>query len=368
MKRRDAHGGDVYAAAKELRRPLPDLLDYSASINPLGPSPRLWPALAQARPLIAHYPDPDAVALRSEIAALWRCPIDRVVAANGSAELIATIPRVFQLRHVLIIGPTFSQYAQAVEQAGGRVTMVHAERATGYRPPIDAVLESLQPARSTRTALVDAVILCNPNSPTAQAVDVRMVLRLARAAARRNILLILDEAFADYTEQVSVRGASVPWRQTIVLRSVTKFHALPGLRAGYAITSRARAAQIRAAIPPWSMNVLAQVGALAALKDLDHARRSRAFMAQERPRMSAHLGSLPGCRVYPSETNFIWFETPQGVPARLVTARLRRQGILVRDASTVPGATPQSLRIAVRTRPENDRLIRALARCLVLNT
>ena len=144
---RIGHGGDVYAAARELGRDLHRLLDFSASINPLGPSPAAVRTLRTAEVLLGHYPDPACWALRQALAAYWKRPSEEFLVGNGSTELIHLLPRTLGIRHLLLIGPTFSEYAEAMTRAGGRVTMLMADRADGYRPPLESVLATLQKGR-----------------------------------------------------------------------------------------------------------------------------------------------------------------------------------------------------------------------------
>lgn len=360
--KRAAHGGDVYAAARELRRPVGQLLDFSASINPLGPSPAVGPALGQASELLGHYPDPACRDLRQALAAFWNRSPDEFLIGNGSTELIHLLPAALQIRHLLIVGPTFSEYKAAMVRAGGRVSMVMARRRDGYRPPLEQVLAALEKGSRKTTAgpPLDAVMLCNPNSPTGQVCEAAMVRRLARQAARLGQWCIVDETFADYCEQVSLLRERLPAR-TLVLRSFTKFYGLPGLRVGYAAGGAAVMRQLTAQQPPWSVNMPAQRAAQLALKDRRHSKRSLRFMEEERARFMKGLGRLPGCVPFPSAANFLLVELPARLKAARVASSLKRQGLLVRDCSQVPGLTDRSIRLAVRSRADNDRLLRALS-------
>jgi threonine-phosphate decarboxylase len=276
------------------------------------------------------------------------------------------LPSALQLRHLLVIGTTFSEYARAMERSGGRVSMVLAEREHGYAPPLTRAIDLLDEKRHTRRTggpRIDAVVLCNPNSPTGQACPVEDVRRIALAASRRKVRFILDETFADYCEGRSILPGMKTTGQAIVLRSFTKFFGLPGLRIGYLIAKGDVAQRIRASQAPWSVNALAQEAACAALVDRRHAARSRSFMLRERARFEALL-SKAGCILFPSEANFVLVELPLGWQARTVTATLRRQGLLIRDCSSVSGLNARSIRVAVRTGTENNRLARALTQLL----
>jgi threonine-phosphate decarboxylase len=360
--RTNGHGGDVYAASRELHRDIHQLIDFSASINPLGPSPAVWRAITRSRHLLRHYPDPRCWTLRQALASRWDRSPDHIVVGAGSSELIHALPRALGLRHLLVVGPTFSEYANAMSRAGGQFTMVVAERQKNYAPPLDHALRLMNASeRRTHTPHeIDAVVLCNPNSPTGQACEADAVMQVARAAERRRLWLILDESFAEYDEGGSILSQAQSLRRVIVLRSLTKFYGLPGLRVGYAVSQGNVSRQLGGQLPPWSVNAIAQVAAIAALKDDGHARRSLSFMRRERGRFTALLAGLPGCVVYPSRANFILMELPAGWQAKNVTALLRRDGLLVRDCSVVPGLHSRSVRVAVRTRRENDRLVKAL--------
>lgn len=362
---RIGHGGDVYAAARELGRDLHQLLDFSASINPLGPSPAALRTMRAAEVLLSHYPDPACWALRQSLARHWHRPAEEFLVGNGSTELIHLLPRTLAIRHLLLIGPTFSEYAEAMTRAGGQVTMLMADRANGYRLRLELVLAALQKRRrpASGASPIDAVLLCNPNSPTGRACDAGAVRTLARLVARRGLWCIVDESFAEYADHASILSEPLPPR-TVVLRSFTKFYGLPGLRAGYAVAKPGVIAQIATQQPPWSVNMLAQQTALAALQDARHAGRSLRFMERERARVQKALTRLPGCTVFPSAVNFLLMELPVGQKATAVVAVLRRQGLLIRDCSQVPGLNGRSVRIAVRSRADNDRLLRALSSLL----
>jgi threonine-phosphate decarboxylase len=362
---RIGHGGDVHAAAREMGRGFHRLLDFSASINPLGPSTSALRAFGQATPLLRHYPDPTCWDLRHALAAHWRRPAGEFLIGNGSTELIHLLPTALQIRHLLIVGPTFSEYAAAIKRCGGRVSMVMANRADGYRPPIEdlhALLHGITRGGNDRLP-IDALFLCNPNSPTGQVCEAAAVRRLARLAARRGLWFLVDETFVEYCGDASILSQALPAR-TVVLRSFTKFYGLPGLRVGYVTAKPHIIARIAAYQPPWSVNMPAQRAAKAALQDVRHAGQSLRFMDQERAWLLKGLERLPGCSVFPSAANFILMELPVGLKAGTAVAALRRQGLLIRDCSQVPGLNTRSVRVAVRTRVENERLLTALSQAL----
>ncbi|MDP3091125.1 MAG: threonine-phosphate decarboxylase CobD [Nitrospira sp.] len=361
--KKSVHGGDVYAASRELGRKITELIDFSASINPLGPSPNVWRAITGARHLLPHYPDPECWDLRQALASRWHVKPGQILVGNGSMELIVALPRALKIDHLLLVQPTFSEYAASMARAGGRVTTVCADRDEQYALPIDRLCGLLErPTKGFRT--IEGIVLCNPNSPTGRACEADEVLKLARAAQRRGVWLIVDETFTDYCPERSILSLVASWSRVVILRSLTKFYGLPGLRVGYAVAAPTVIQQLRNELPPWSVNIMGQVAALAALQDTAHAKRSLQFVEEERTRISSALACLPGCTVFPAHANFIFVELPPGWPARSMTEWLRREGLLIRDCSSVLGANPRSIRIAVRSRQDNDRLLKSLSRVL----
>ncbi|MCA1958358.1 MAG: threonine-phosphate decarboxylase CobD [Nitrospira sp.] len=359
----DAHGGNIYAVARELDCRPDAIVDFSASINPLGPSPMVWKAIAAARQFVTHYPDTSCWELRQALGHRWGIDPEQIVVGNGSMELIDAIPRALKLRRLLIVHPTFSEYERAMARAGGSVVTVYAQREQDYAIPIDHLVQLLDSSKG-RARSFEGLVLCNPNSPTGRACSVEAISHLAKLAARRKLWLVLDEAFADYCPERSVLPQAASWPRVIVLRSMTKFYALPGLRVGYAVASRSVVRRLRAQLPPWSVNAIGQVAALAALGDKAHAEKSLRFMGRARARFVSLLSTLPDCRVIEPSANYVFVELPQGWQAETMAARLKRQGLLIRDCSSVPGVSARAIRVAVRRPSENNRLIKALSTLL----
>jgi threonine-phosphate decarboxylase len=353
-----AHGGNIYHAARERGCQPQDLLDFSASINPLGPSLRAISKLRQGLWAVRHYPDPDAQDLRQALAA--RFGIDRscILIGNGSSELIHLLPSALSLTRAIIVGPTFSEYARAMTQWGGEYSYVFAERKDEYRPPVQTILNRL----GDEHFVGDAVFLCNPNSPTGQMLSRREVLQVVERAAKHGRWMVLDETFIDFCEEESLSHDIARHPRLLVLRSFTKFYGLPGLRIGYLVSHPHVIQQLQGHQPPWSVNALAQAAALAAFKDRGHRRKSLVFMKKERARFSQALTALPGMHVFSSAANFLLLELPKTVPVSTVVDTLRQSRILVRDCSDVPGINGYTIRVSINTTRNNNALVRALRR------
>jgi threonine-phosphate decarboxylase len=258
------------------------------------------------------------------------------------------------------MGPTFEEYARALLDAGSSIKYVHAAQKERFRPPLTQLIGELSAARSE----FDAVFVCNPNNPTGQVMNRPAMRELAQAVDRHQGWLIVDEAFIDYCMPASVVPLINAYPRMIVLRSLTKFYAMPGLRIGYLVGAPKVVDQLKDRQPPWSVNSLAQAVSLAILHDEAYAKKSRTFMKRERPRFMRELRAVTRLRVYPSAGNFVLIELPASTTTREVTDRLAAEGLLVRDCSMVPGLTTHTIRVAIKTRKDNRRLIGALGVCV----
>lgn len=362
------HGGNIYRAARESSRKALDFCDFSASINPLGIPPSVKRILRNAAPQIQHYPDPEGWALRAAIAKRHRVSARNVLLGNGTTELIYAIPPGRNIRHALIIGPTFSEYVHALELANSQVTILNARSQNNFHPPIIEAVKMVKKPRPvsgvsrTRQIPIDAVFFCNPNSPTGQCVSRKVVYRTLNEVKQTGGLLIVDETFVDFCEEKSVVCRAARDDSLLVLRSFTKFYGIPGLRVGYAIGTEKTLKPLQARLPPWSVNTLAQEAALACVSDNGFKEKSLSFFQKERQRFHQALQEIPGCRVYPSFANFFLIELPRPLTSRQVSVVLREQGILVRDCSNYPGLNKRNIRLAVRTSKENSRLVNRLMR------
>ena len=371
---RARHGGNVHAVAREEHLPVRKLIDFSASINPLGFPPGVRRALIRAIPSSIHYPDPVGYDLRARVGAFHGIVPESIVLGNGSAELISVLPRALSLRHGLVIGPTFIEFERALALAGAQCTYVHAEAKDQYDPPVDRVCHILSKGKGRnghtkshqrgRAKRIDAVFLCNPNSPTGRALPPSIVLRLLNAVRKAQARLIVDEAFVDYCGSRSVIQNVEQSPDLIVLRSFTKFFAIPGIRIGYVVGHKEVVDPIREAIPPWSVNNFAQAAAMDALDDREFRRRSVAFMRQERIRFGRLLRRIPGIRLYPSQVNFFLLELPPDCMAERVVNFCREQRLLVRDCQDFAGIKANTLRLAIRLPGDNDRLVSVLTRAI----
>jgi threonine-phosphate decarboxylase len=342
--------------ARQLGVAAEELLDFSASINPLGPAPGIRAAVAAAFDLVGHYPETGSPGLRRALAGYHALPAESIAVANGSTELIHLLPRLGgrSSGRALLIVPTFSEYAHALELAGWSLDYLFLSPENGF---------ALDPARVAAELAhgYDLLFFCNPGNPTGRLYPPDEIAALYASCRRAGCLFVLDEAFIDFAEENSAKHLLAESDDWLILRSMTKFFGFPGLRLGYAIAAPAVTARLQRLLPPWSVGVLAQAAALAALADREHCRRTREFVSAERQRLAEGLGRIAACRVYPGAANYLLVQLGSGMTAAALQHRLLAQRILIRDCSNFAGLDERFFRVAVRSEAENDKLLQALA-------
>jgi len=200
---------------------------------------------------------------------------------------------------------------------------------------------------------------CNPNNPTGLLIPKGEMREILNYALREGVRVVIDEAFMDFIENESLVKDAVQSQHLICLRAFTKFYGMPGLRVGYAVANEETAASLATSLEPWSVSTIAERAAVAALNDWGYTKKTRSLIAKERDRLLSALRLLPGVEPFPSSVNFIFIKLASK-DSRTLTQTLGQRGILIRDCSSFPNLNNRFVRIAVRTRRENERLLAAL--------
>lgn len=357
---RFAHGGTLFALAASMGIEPESLFDFSASINPLGPAPGVRPAVAAAFDRVVHYPEVGSPRLCRALAAYHALGEELIVVANGSTELIHLLPRLTgkSAGRALLLAPTFSEYAHALELADWQIDYLCLSPEDGFTLDLAQVATELAQG-------YDLLFFCNPGNPTGRLYPVEAVAALHDLCRQAGCFFVLDEAFMDFAEEHSSKHrlpeGDDDW---LILRSMTKFFGFPGVRLGYAMASPTLVARLQQLLPPWNVGGLAQAAGLAALADREHCRRTREYVDAERELLASQLGALPGLTLFPGAANYQLLQITSGMTAAALQEKLLATRILIRDCSNFIGLDGRFFRVAVRTGDENDRLLQNLKRVL----
>lgn len=325
------------------------VLDFSTNINPFGPSPAVRQALANLDP--APYPDRHADAISQAIARERGVPRQRVLVGNGASELIWLIALAYadRGRRVAVLSPTYGEYAHACRVMGAEVVEIWADEVDGYA-------FGARQAESLARSQPDIVFVCNPNNPTGRLLSADSLSHLR--AAVPEALWVIDEAYRAFAHEPP---ALEHWldetggTRVLLLRSLTKEHALAGLRLGYVLGAQETLAPLRLAQPPWSVSTVAQEAGLAALLDGSHVQRTVATTRAIGVELQSGLHAL-GLEVLASDTHYALVKVGD---AATVTATLLAHGMLLRSCASF--GLPAHVRIAPRQPADNARLLATIA-------
>jgi threonine-phosphate decarboxylase len=350
------HGGTIHNTARLAGLAPEQILDLSASINPLGPSKAVRQAILDSLELIVHYPDPYADQLKAALADYHQIDPASIIPTNGSTSAIHLLPSVIKGSTALIVAPAFSEYATALARNNWQIIYHLLTPDNGFNLDLDKLAETVRKHRP------DLLFFCNPANPTGILYTKARIRELLALCKSSDTVLVLDEAFMDFCgeEQSSIHDL-LAFGSGVVLRSMTKFHALAGLRLGCAIASPAIAAQLRAAVLPWEVNSLAQAAGIAALQDTDHAKATIALIADQRSWLLENLAELPGLKAASSNTNYLLIELTGTMDSSCLKERMfSNQRIMIRDCSSFAGLSNRFVRVAIRDRQDNQRLVDGL--------
>jgi threonine-phosphate decarboxylase len=338
------HGGDVPEG----------LLDFTTNLNPLGPPRQALDAYERASTRIASYPPAHPRGLERKFAEWIGVEPERVVAGNGSVHLIYLLVRVLRAANPYVVVPTFSEIANALAVAGSPAHPIQLAPASGYALRIASIYGALKNG-------ADAIWIGRPNSPTGTIVEEKVALEIAARCLVRDAWCIFDEAFIDFASGArSLAPLLARNPRAIVLRSLTKSFAIPGIRIGFAVASPELIARLSEAIEPWSVNAAAEAVADACLElTPDYLNRARTIVEEERAFIQRELSKIADLHVIPSAANFMMIEIAREPSSGAFAAHMTKHKIAIRDLSHLPGCGPGMYRIAIRSHQDNERLIAA---------
>ncbi|WP_339252011.1 threonine-phosphate decarboxylase CobD [Sporosarcina sp. FSL W8-0480] len=347
-----AHGANPRHVYEKLGLEIPAaILDFSENCNPAGPPPavlKLWPHLISR--LIA-YPDPSGEPFLSEVANYHGIPVSSVVAGNGAAELLSLIAERYRGKQAIVVHPTFSEYEATLQGRGVEIIRIVSSEEDGFKLPVEAILGAIPSA--------SVLYLCTPNNPTGILPDRADLLSIIHKAGKIGCEVVLDEAFIDFIdENKSFIPLMNDFPHVIIVRSMTKMYAIPGIRLGYAVAQPEVIAELKEQLPHWNVNGIASAIGAVCLEQEEYRNEAIRHANEERRKMTDFL-KQHGCTVINSETNFLVFKPSNA--GKLYTDMLRRS-IVLRHTENFRGMDGHYLRIGMKSSEEMEKLRSNLAK------
>ena len=348
------HGGNPSGDLSRFGLRQRQVIDFSTSLNPLGPPPIIidkWPDLIEG---IKDYPSVEGEGISEYYRDKFGLADENIMAGNGSTEFIYLIPRSLGLRRVIIPFPSFHDYERSVLLSGAEVTrlpFIKGDRSPGIDQ--ERLVEHLKSS--------DALWIGRPNNPTSDLLPKDLINNLASKFPDK--WFIIDEAFIQFLEgweeESFITGMMKP--NILVVHSLTKFYALAGLRLGGLIGNGDILSRIRILKEPWTVNGVADRAALLLKECEDYEENTRAFVSRERDRIFKRLKETEGVSAFPSSANFVLCRWTATKELDDLLRHLLLNGMYVRDCRNFPGLEDNFFRIGLRSSHENDKLISAIS-------
>ncbi len=344
---RPTHGGNLDWAVSLINCPRSAIIDFSASINPLGPPNSAMEAIGKGLSELQHYPNPDYSQFCEVIAQKHQLTKEYILPSNGAAELLTWIAwEVNSGDGMLLPAPCFADYKRALRTFDLDFTSY----------PLDSL--------ETKFKITDkgnwALLINNPHNPTGKLwTKETLIKHLADFA-----LVIVDEAFMDFlppNEQQSLIELVKDYDNLVILRSLTKFYSLPGLRIGYGVSHPERIRRWQKWRDPWSVNTLAALAGCAVLEDKNFEKLTWEWLPVAKHNLVQQLANIEQLEVFPSHANFLLVKSEMTAP-QLQLKLLQEDCIFIRDCLSFPELGKQYFRVAIKKDQDNNKLANAIAR------
>ncbi|MGL5417011.1 MAG: threonine-phosphate decarboxylase CobD [Clostridium sp.] len=340
------HGGNIEEIKRKFN--LNEITDFSANINPLGINNKVKEAMIKEIDNIEIYPDITYFNLKKAISEYEEISIDNIFLGNGAAEVIFNIVRAIKPKRALNIVPTFSEYEEALGSIDCEIE--HYEMDKDFILKEDFI-DSIKN--------IDILFICNPNNPTGKIIDKTLIKQILKKGLDESVTIVLDESFIDFLEnknEHSFIGEIEDYENLIIVKSLTKFFAFPGIRLGYGVTkNKEYLEKIKKVEIPWSINRIAQKAGEVALKRTSYIKATIENLNEEKEFLLESLNRFKGLQIFDGTVNFIFFKGKENLKELLL-----EKAILIRSCENYKGLEKGYFRIAVRKREENIKLINAL--------
>lgn len=348
----DLHGGNIYKFQREGKR---DILDYSSNINPLGVPETLKEAIKNSFEVLERYPDINYVELRESIGRYNGVSKENIIVGNGATEVLFLYMKALSPKRALIVSPTFAEYERGLKNIDSEIEYFPLdeirEEGKNY---FDLDIEKLK----KEGAKFDLVVLCNPNNPTGNFIDVERIKDLNESLEKNGTRLFIDECFIEFMTNWQKKTSKILRNKNIfILRALTKYFALPGIRLGYGITYDMdivkKIGDIR---EPWTVNAFADLAGKVILDDKEYMEKTDKWIVEERKNFVEELKKIEEVEVFETYSNFILLKLKTLTSEEFVKRMLDR-GILVRDAKNFKFLNEKYVRIAIKDVEKNRNFI-----------
>lgn len=350
------HGANVDNMAKKFGKNENDIIDFSSNVNPHIISD-LGKYVLEGLEKSRSYPDINYTNLRNNISDYIKVDSELIIPGNGATEIIYLLMKSIK-RRLAILNPTFSEYGRGAKLNNLEIIYFHLKEENNFSIDLDEIQKNMDK--------FDSLFICNPNNPNGKVKDLNELLDLM---IENDKLLIVDETFMEFVgeeEKYSLINKIEQTPNLFILKAVTKFFGMPGLRLGYGVTSNKQIIKnIYEYKEPWTINSFAENLSNYLFKDKEYINGSKDYYINERKFMLEELRKISRLKVYDTDTNFVLIKLDDDEANSLKLELFEKYNILIRDASNFIGLDKSYIRVAIKSHNDNKVLIESLRKILV---
>ena len=350
------HGANVDNMAKKFGKNENDIIDFSSNVNPHIISD-LGKYVLEGLEKSRSYPDINYTNLRNNISDYIKVDSELIIPGNGATEIIYLLMKSIK-RRLAILNPTFSEYGRGAKLNNLEIIDFHLKEENNFSIDLDEIQKNMDK--------FDSLFVCNPNNPNGKVKDLNELLDLM---IENDKLLIVDETFMEFVKEEEKYSLINKIEQTpnlFILKAVTKFFGMPGLRLGYGVTSNKQIINnIYEYKEPWTINSFAENLSNYLFKDKEYINGSKDYYINERKFMLEELRKISRLKVYDTDTNFVLIKLDDDEANSLKLELFEKYNILIRDASNFIGLDKSYIRVAIKSHNDNKVLIESLRKILV---
>lgn len=351
------HGGNIEELARKYNLKKENIIDFSANINPLGLSENVKKTIIETIDEINIYPDITYYNLKKSISNYEKTTSDYLTLGNGAAEVIFNLVRAVNPKKALLLAPTFGEYEEALLSVNSKIEYYMLSEGNNWDIGID-ILDQINED-------INIIFICNPNNPTGRLTDRNLILKILKKAKSYKCIVVIDESFLDFVkenEEYTLLKYIEVYNNLFIIKSLTKFFAMPGLRIGYGITSNIDLVKKISNISvPWNINVLAEKSTIKALEEKEYIKNTIAYIENEKSKFYNELCKFKDLKVFKPSVNYIMFKVDKNIDLK---EEMMKENIIIRSCSNYNGLNNKYYRIAVRKREENEKFVAILKKIL----
>lgn len=351
------HGSDLEVIATRYNISKDSIIPYASNVNPLGFSPLARQALLDNVDAISSYPDRDYTSLRKSISKYCGCLPEQLILGNGTSDLIRLTIETLEPKKTLIVGPTYAEYARTAAMYNSEVNTYMLKNLDDFEMDVDLFLKALNPS-------IELLIICNPNNPTGKALTREQMDTILARCMELEIFVMVDETYVEFVKDVDIISSIALTRKydnLIVLRSVSKFFAAPGIRLGYGITNNDDFLQATSNNKiPWNINSYASV-ARVMFEDEKYINLTKSLIHTERNLIYSALSSRKTIKVFKPEANFVLIKLlKEEQSAGEVFDYCIQRGLMIRDCTDYEGLGYKYVRFCFMKPEQNDNMVNTI--------